>query len=402
MPGDTLTVQGARSRRGLIILLGMMSALGPLTTDMYLPALPQISSDFATSDAAVQTTLTGSLLGMALGQLALSPISDGLGRRRPLIAGLGIHVVFSVLSATAPGIGALITFRALQGAGSAAAPAIALAIVRDISVGREASVRYSGIMFVSLAAPIVAPLLGSGLLLWTDWHGIFLIQAAMSAALVIAGLFMLPETQPIRRAIHPGRLVGGLKSVASDRVFAGSALSQAAMMAASFCYISGLSFVAQDWYGLSEQSYGLILSGGAVVMLGMNRLSPLLLRRLGPHQVALTGLAGALASAAAMMAAAPTVGLIGVAICSSLCIGFQQLITPNNRAMGMARHPLNAGIAAALMGASAQAAAGIASPLMGIIGVDNGFHMALCMFSFYGLSMIASTFVIGLRRTHLD
>lgn len=398
MSQSTLPTQRTHSRRSLIILLGLMSALGPLTMDMYLPALPQITRDFHTSDAAVQTTLSGSLIGMALGQLILSPISDALGRRRPLIAGLCIHAIFSVLSATAPSVGALIVFRALQGAGSAAAPAIALAIVRDISIGREASVRYSGIMFVSLAAPIIAPLIGSGLLLLTDWHGIFLIQAGMSVALVAAGVFALPETHAERHPIHHTRMLGGLKSVVSDRVFVGSALSQATMMAASFCYISGMSFVAQDWYGVSQQSYGLILSGGAVVMIFMNRLSPLLLRRFTPHRVALIGLTGALTSSVLMMIAAPTVGLAGVAAFSWLCIGFQQLIIPNNRAMGLARHPVHAGIAAALMGASAQGAASISSPLMGIMGVDNGSTMALGMFSFYCLSMLASTLVIGVRK----
>ncbi|GAB3567881.1 multidrug effflux MFS transporter [Spelaeicoccus albus] len=397
-----VSAQQKGSHRGLIVLLGLMSALGPMTVDMYLPALPQITHDFATSEAAVQTTLTGSLLGMAAGQLVLSPITDALGRRWPLIAGLGIHVVFSVLSALAPGIGTLIIFRALQGAGSAAAPAIAVAIIRDISTGREASIRYSAIMFVSMVAPIVAPLIGSGLLLWTDWHGIFLVQAAMSMALAVTALFALPETQPHRQSIRQAKLATGLKIVTADRVFVGSALSQAAMMAASFCYISGLSFVAQDWYGVSEQSYGLILTGGAVVMLFMNRLGPLLIRRFSSHRVALIGLAGALTSSCLMMIAAPTVGLAGVAAFSWLCIGFQQLVTPNNRTMGLARHPSNAGIAAALMGASALSAAAISSPLMGLMGVDNGFMMALGMFSFYGLSLIASTVIIGFRHEHVE
>lgn len=132
---DTATAKQADSHRGLIVLLGIMCALGPMTVDMYLPAMPQIARDFATSEAAVQTTLTGSLLGMAVGMLLLGPLSDAVGRRWPLIVGLGMHAVFSVLSALAPNIGSLIAFRALQGAGSAAAPAIAVAIVRDISRG---------------------------------------------------------------------------------------------------------------------------------------------------------------------------------------------------------------------------------------------------------------------------
>ncbi|GAB3031857.1 multidrug effflux MFS transporter [Parafrigoribacterium mesophilum] len=387
-----------QSHRGLIVLLGIMCSLGPMTVDMYLPAMPQIARDFATSEAAVQTTLTGSLLGMAVGMLLLGPLSDAVGRRWPLIAGLSVHAVFSVLSALAPDIGSLIVFRALQGAGSAAAPAIAVAIVRDISAGRSSSVRYSSILLIATGAPIVAPLIGSGMLLWTDWHGIFIVQGIMSAALVLTAIFALPETQPIRRSLRETNFVIGLKSVVRDSVFVGSALSQSAMMAASFCYISGLSFVAQDWYGASQQMYGLILSGGAVTMLFMNRLSPLLLVRFTPHKVALVGLAGAMTSAALMMIAAPTIGLAGVAAFSWLCIGFQQLVTPNNQAMGLRDHPAHAGVASALMGAASLTAAAIASPLIGLVGVDNGFTMAAGMFCFYGLSVIASTLVIGMRK----
>jgi MFS transporter, DHA1 family, multidrug resistance protein len=395
---DTAHPNQTDTHRGLIVLLGIMCALGPMTVDMYLPAMPQIARDFATSEAAVQTTLTGSLLGMAVGMLLFGPLSDALGRRWPLVVGLSVHALFSLLSALAPGIGSLIVFRALQGVGSAAAPAIAVAIVRDISAGRSSSVRYSSILLIATGAPIVAPLIGSAMLLWTDWHGIFIVQGMMSTALVITAIFALPETQPIRRPIRETNYVIALKFVVRDRVFVGSALSQSAMMAASFCYISGLSFVAQNWYGASQQVYGLILSGGAITMLFMNRLSPLLLRRYSPHKVALVGLTGAITSASLMMIAAPTIGLPGVAAFSWLCIGFQQLVTPNNQAMGLRDHPAHAGVASALMGAASLTAAAIASPLIGLVGVDNGFKMALGMFSFYGLSVIASTLAIGMRR----
>lgn len=395
---DQSPADRAGSRRGLIILLGALSALGPMTVDMYLPALPQITTDFATSEAAVQVTLTGSLVGMALGQLILGPISDALGRRTPLLIGLAMHVVFSVLSALAPTIGLLILFRALQGAGSAAAPAIAVAVVRDIYSGRTASVRYSTILLISTGAPIVAPLIGSALLLYTNWHGIFIVQGVMSLALVAIAFFLLPETQPTRKPIREARFFQGARSVMRDRVFVGSALSQAAMMAASFCYISGLSFVAQDWYGVSEQVFGLILAGGAVTMMLMNRISPWLLNHRTPHRVAVIGLGGALATSAVMMVAAPTTGLIGVTLTSWICIGFQQLVTPNNQAMGLQRHSEYAGVASAIIGAASMLGAAISAPLLGLLGTDNGFNMGLLMFGFYLLSLIASTIVIGRPR----
>lgn len=392
--GTTAATTGGR---GLIVLLGVMAAIGPMTVDMYLPALPQITRDFATSETVVQFTLTGSLIGMAIGQLFFGPISDAVGRRMPLIVGLGTHLVFSVLSATAGDIGSLIVFRTLQVVGSAAAPTIAIAIVRDVSSGRSASVRYSTIMLVSMAAPVVAPLLGSAILLTASWHAIFLAQAVLSAALIVLGIFALRETQSIRRPLLHTDLLIGARAVVRDRVFVGSALSQAAMMAASFCYISGLSFVAQSWYGVSEQSYGLILAGGAVVMMLMNRVSPLLLYRLTPHRVALVGLAGALTSAVLMMIAAPVFGLAGVAICSWLCIGFQQLVTPNNQAMALEAHGPYAGVASAFIGAASLLAAAVAAPVMGLLGVDNGLMMAVGMGSFYLLSLIASVAIIGRR-----
>jgi len=386
------------SHRGLIILLGAMSALGPMTVDMYLPALPQIVRDLATNETAVQATLTGSLLGMALGQLLMGPISDSIGRRRSILIGLGIHVVFSVFSALAPGVGTLILFRALQGLGSAAAVSVAIAIVRDISTGRAASIRYSMMMFISTAAPIVAPMIGSAVLIWADWHGVFLVQGAMSLVLVVVTFFVLPETAGHRRPLFSQNPLAGFTTVVRDRVFVGSALSQSLMMAASFCYIAGLSFVAQDWYGVSEQAYGLILSGGAVVMLFMNRISPWLLRRHTPHRVSLIGLAGALLSAGFMMLSAFTVGLAGVAVTSWICIGFQQLITPNNQAMALSKHGAHAGVAAAIVGAASSAAAAGAAPFMGMLGVDGGFKMGASMFGFYLLSALASTLITGFRH----
>lgn len=387
-----------RSHRGLIILLGTMAALGPMTTDMYLPALPQITRDLVTSEAAVQVTLTGSLLGMGFGALMFGIISDAKGRRNPLIIGLVIHVVFSIASAFAGSVGWLIVFRTLQGVGSAAAPSIAMAIVRDISVGRAASVRYSLIMLVSTGAPIVAPLIGSLILLGTDWHGIFIAQGIMSAILVVLGWFVLPETLAERRSLRESRVFAGASALFRDRVFVGVSLSQLAMMAASFCYISGLSFVAQEWYGVSQQTYGVLLAIGAVVMMLMNPLSPLLLRRFMPHRVQIIGLCGALVSSALIMVTAPLLGLVGVTIFAWLCIGFQQLITPNNQAMGLFFHAPRAGLASAIIGASGTVGAALSPPLLGLAGVDNGFNMGFGMFAFYVLSLAASVFIIGFKH----
>ncbi|WP_437583247.1 multidrug effflux MFS transporter [Paramicrobacterium sp. CJ85] len=391
----------AGRQRGLIVLLGVMAALGPMTVDMYLPALPEITREFETNEATIQITLTGSLLGMGVGSLLFGLLSDARGRRIPLIIGLSVHVIFSVASAFAGNVILLIIFRTLQGVGSAAAPSIAMAIVRDISHGRAASVRYSMIMMVSMSAPIVAPLIGSLILLGTDWHGIFIAQGIMSALLVVLGVLFLPETRPERVPLRESRMFAGAAALFSDRMFVGAALSQMAMMAASFCYISGLSFVAQDWYGVSEQVYGAILAVGAVVMLMMNPLSPLLLRRFMPHKVQIIGLVGAMTSAALIMVSAGSLGLVGVTIFAWLCIGFQQLVIPNNQAMGLFNHAPRAGLAAAMIGTAGTIGAAVSAPLLGLAGTDNGFSMGFGMFAFYIVSLAASVFIIGFKNDDL-
>ncbi|WP_166979435.1 multidrug effflux MFS transporter [Paramicrobacterium fandaimingii] len=393
--------ESPKRQRGLIVLLGVMAALGPMTVDMYLPALPEITREFGTNEATIQLTLTGSLLGMGVGSLLFGLLSDARGRRMPLIIGLSVHVLFSVASAFAGNVILLIIFRTLQGVGSAAAPSIAMAIVRDISHGRAASVRYSMIMMVSMSAPIVAPLIGSLILLGTDWHGIFIAQGVMSAVLVVLGLLFLPETRPERVPLRESRVFAGAAALFSDRMFVGAALSQMAMMAASFCYISGLSFVAQDWYGVSEQVYGVILAVGAVVMLFMNPLSPLLLRRFMPHKVQIIGLVGALTSATLIMVSAGSLGLVGVTIFAWLCIGFQQLVIPNNQAMGLWDHAPRAGLAAAMIGTAGTIGAAVSAPLLGLAGTDNGFSMGFGMFAFYAVSLAASVFIIGFKNDDL-
>ncbi|MCW4459881.1 multidrug effflux MFS transporter [Microbacterium sp. MPKO10] len=399
--GGSAAARPGPRQRGLIVLLGVMAALGPMTVDMYLPALPEITREFDTTEATIQITLTGSLLGMGAGSLLFGMLSDARGRRIPLIIGLSMHVVFSIASAFAGNVVLLIVFRTLQGVGSAAAPSIAMAIVRDISHGRAASVRYSLIMMVSMSAPIVAPLIGSLILLGTDWHGIFIAQGAMSALLVVLGVLFLPETKPERVPFRASRMFAGAASLFTDRMFVGAALSQLAMMAASFCYISGLSFVAQDWYGVSQQVYGAILAVGAVVMLMMNPLSPLLLRRFMPHKVQIIGLIGALTSSALIMVASGWLGLPGVTAFAWLCIGFQQLVIPNNQAMGLFNHAPRAGLAAALIATSGTIGAALSAPLLGLAGTDNGFSMGFGMFAFYAVSLAASVFIIGFKNDDL-
>src|SRR4051812_38611735 len=155
------------------LTLGAFVALGPLTIDMYLPALPTITDEFATTSATVQLTLTGTLLGLALGQLVVGPFSDAVGRRVPLLVGTGAHLLASLMSVAAPNVAVLGGLRVLQGLGAAAGAVIAMAIVRDLYTGRAAATLLSRLILVMGAAPVIAPTLGGWLLTFTSWRGVF-------------------------------------------------------------------------------------------------------------------------------------------------------------------------------------------------------------------------------------
>jgi len=189
-----------RGRLRLVLVLGALIALGPLTIDMYLPALPRIVDDLQTTSAAVQLTLTGTLVGLALGQLLVGPLSDTFGRRRPLIVGVGVHVLASLLVLVAPNVTVLGGLRVLQGVGAAAASVVTMAIVRDLFVGRAAATLFSRLMLVLGVAPVLAPTIGGEVLRFTSWRGVFVVLAVLGVMLVVVAALAVPETlPPVRR-----------------------------------------------------------------------------------------------------------------------------------------------------------------------------------------------------------
>ena len=188
-PGQTLErtpgeLMSTRQRVKLVLVLGALIAVGPLTIDMYLPSLPAITADLSATAAQVQLTLTGTLLGLALGQLVIGPLSDAFGRRIPLLSGIAVHVLASVLCVIAPNLAVLGTLRVLQGLGAAAAAVVAMAVVRDLFNGMAAATLISRLMLVMGAAPILAPTLGSITLNWTSWRGVFVVLALIGVGII--------------------------------------------------------------------------------------------------------------------------------------------------------------------------------------------------------------------------
>jgi MFS transporter, DHA1 family, multidrug resistance protein len=376
-PGERMS---ARQRLNLVLVLGFLIALGPLTIDMYLPALPTITDDLQTTAAAVQLTLTGTLAGLALGQLLIGPVSDAVGRRVPLLFGVGVHVLASVFCVVAPNLATLGTLRVLQGLGAAAAAVVATAIVRDLFTGLAAAKLFSRLMLVMGAAPILAPTLGGIVLGWTSWRGVFVVLAVLGVAILTVTALALPETLPAERRRNGGVLgtVRDYGRLFTDRTYIGLIVVAGLSMAALFAYVAGSSFVFQEQYGLSEQQFGFVFGAGAVGLITATQLNVRLLRRWTPSQILMSALGfGALAGLVLLLFAATGFGgIVGVLVPLWLVLAAAGLAFPNAPALALSRHGEAAGTAAALLGAVQFGVGALAAPLVGVLGT-GAVSMAL-------------------------
>ncbi|MET8280189.1 Bcr/CflA family efflux MFS transporter [Micromonospora sp. NPDC005174] len=372
LPGDLMT---NRQRMQLVLVLGALIAIGPLTIDMYLPALPAITTGLQTTETAVQLTLTGTLLGLALGQLLIGPVSDVVGRRLPLLAGLAAHIVASVLCVFAPNIAVLGVLRVLQGLGVAAATVVATAVVRDLFSGASFARIFSRLMLVMGLAPVLAPTLGSGLLRWTEWRGVFAALAVLGAALIVVAALKLPETLDVSRRRHGGvaATLRDYRGLINDRAFVGLVLVAGLAMASLFAYVAGSSFVLQDQYGLDEQQFGLAFGAGAVGLIGATQFNVRLLRRYTPQQILVGALVmGTAAGLLLVLFAATGFGGLGTLLASLwLVLAAAGLALPNAPALAMSRHSEAAGTAAALLGAVQFGVGALSAPLAGLFGTGS-------------------------------
>jgi len=368
-----LEVAAAPSRRRVVLVLGALIALGPATIDMYLPALPTLGNDLSATPAQVQLTLTGTLVGLGLGQLVLGPVSDAVGRRLPVLVGTAVHVLASLLCIVAPNVGVLGGLRLLQGLSAAAASVVATAVVRDLYSGNAAAVVLSRLMLVLGVAPVLAPTVGGELLRLTDWRGVFGALAVLGALLLLMAARALPETLPPSRR-RTGGVAGtarAYRALLRDRSYVGLVLVAGSAMAALFAYVSGSAFVLQEQYGLDEQQFGLAFGAGALFLIGATQLNVRLLDHTGPAQV-MTGalVAGVLASGVLLAIAATGGGLVPLLAALWAVLAAVGLVMPNAPALALSRHAHVAGTAAALLGAVQFGVGAVAAPLVGLLGTD--------------------------------
>jgi DHA1 family bicyclomycin/chloramphenicol resistance-like MFS transporter len=395
---------GALRRTGLLVtlILGGLTATPPLSMDMYLPALPEVTRSLHAPAATVQLTLTACLAGMAFGQLVVGPMSDKWGRRRPLIVGLVVYVVATALCALAPNVELLVAFRLAQGLAGAAGIVIARAVVRDLYDGMAMARFFSTLMLISGVAPVVAPLIGGQILRTTDWRGVFVLLTAVGIALTALVWTKIPETlEPAQR--HGGGVgdaLRAMRALVADRVFTGYTLAGGFAFAALFAYISASPFVIQEIYGASPQTFSLLFGINSVGLVIVGQINgKILVGRVGLDKVLATGLTLITLAATALLLLTTGVfgkaGLVPVAVALFVLMSAMGLALPNTQALALMRVRHAAGSASALLGTTSFLIGAIASPLVGIAGEHTAVPMAVVQLA---AVLVAIAFFVGLCR----
>ncbi|MFG2548554.1 multidrug effflux MFS transporter [Streptomyces sp. NPDC048581] len=391
-------------RTGLLVtlILGGLTATPPLAMDMYLPALPEVTRSLHAPAATVQLTLTACLAGMALGQLVVGPMSDRWGRRRPLLAGLVVYVVATVLCALAPTVEVLVAFRLTQGLAGAAAIVIARAVVRDLYDGVAMARFFSTLMLIGGVAPIVAPLIGGQILRVTDWRGVFVVLTVVGALLAGLVWWKLPETLPEaeRQRGGVGEALRAMRGLLADGAFAGYTLAGGFAFAALFAYISASPFVIQEIYGASPQTFSLLFGINSVGLVVVGQINgKVLVGRVSLDRVLGAGLAIVILAATALLLMSlgvfGEVGLLPVAAALFVLMSAMGITLPNTQALALLRTKHNAGSASALLGTSSFLIGAIASPLVGVAGEDTAVPMAVVQLA---AALVALACFMGMCR----
>ena len=370
-PNAVVAAGVARQRGiGLLIILGALGALAPLSIDMYLPALPALGREFGAGASQIQLTLSAFLFGLALGQMVAGPLSDSLGRRRPLLIGLMAYAAASLACVVAPSVPVLVALRFVQGATGAAGVVIARAIVRDLYSGVAAARYFSLLMLVSGLAPILAPIFGAQVLRFTTWHGVFVILAILGVLLVLAVATMLRETlaPPDRHSGGIGATFRAFGRLLADRSFVGYALAGGLAFAAMFAYISGSPFVLQGIYGVSPQTFSLMFGLNAFGLITMSQVNGRLVGRLAPRRLLLMGLTSQTIGGLLLLAgvAAGDIGLVGVLPALFIVVASLGFVGPNATSLALTNHPRSAGSASGLLGVLQFAIGALVAPLVGL------------------------------------
>lgn len=401
------TPVGRAQRLKFILILGALSAFGPLSIDMYLPALPTLAQNLDTTQSLAQLSLTACLLGLALGQLIAGPLSDIRGRRGPLIVALVLYTLASLACAFAPSVWILIVLRLIQGAAGAAGIVISRAVVRDLYAGTELTKFFTMLMLVNGLAPILAPIFGGAILNYVSWRGVFSVLCAIGALMLIAVVLALPETLERERRSSGGLgdTLGTFGQLLRSRAFVGYALSQAFVTAAMFAYISGSPFVIQDLFGVSPQGYSLFFAVNGLGIVLLSQITGRLVHRTGESKLLVTGLLIAFCAGISLTVVTWLGGgLWAIAPLLFLVVASVGMVASTTTSLAMqSQEPHTAGSASALIGLMPLLLGAAASPLVGLGSGQTAFPMGLVIGIAELLALMSYTLlVLPTRRIALN
>ncbi len=386
----------------LILILGLLSALGPFSIDMYLPGFPTIAADLNTSVDQVSYSLSSFFIGICIGQLICGPLLDRFGRKKPLYVGLLIYVIASLGCALATSVEVLIGLRFLQALGGCVCMVAPGAIVRDSFPAKENAKVFSLLILILGVSPIIAPTVGSFVIAGLGWHAVFILLAIIAALLLILVIFLLPESkQPDRSmSLRPKPIITNFLFVLKQPQFFTYAFSGAVAAAGLFAYLAGSPFVFMNIYKVTEQQYGWIFGLVAAGLITCSQLNNVMLRKYDSSQIIKTvlfvqttiGLVLFLGSYLDWLNIYTTIGLIFLFLS---CQGFS---FPNSSALSLAPFTREAGSASALMGALQMGFGALASAFVGLINNGTTLPMTGVMAGCALLGLI----ILSLGRKRLD
>ncbi len=395
-------IKNKAHRVRIALILGFLAAIGPLSIDMYLPSLPSITKELGTTTSLAQLSLTACLLGIALGQVFVGPISDVKGRRKPLLVAIIIYGLASVLCALSNSIWMFIIMRFVQGASGSAGIVISRAIVRDLYSGPAMTKFFSLLMLVTGVAPILAPISGGQILNFTTWRGVFIVLFVISLLMLVAIVFVLPETLPKKE-----RSTGGVKSTLGtygklfkDRTFMGYALTQGLVFASLFAYISASPFVIQDIYGASPQLYSLFFGVNGLGIIISTQIVGRIVGRIDTSKILLFGLClSAFSGLALLTFILLGVGLPFILVSLFFIVSSMGIVATTCFSLAMQNHKKSAGSSSALLGLTQFILGGSVAPLVGIAGSSSAVPMGIVVSACSLGAMLCYLLLVKLKKT---
>ncbi|WP_435104181.1 Bcr/CflA family multidrug efflux MFS transporter [Arhodomonas sp. AD133] len=392
-----MTRNGLAGGAGLIAILGMLTAFGPMSIDLYLPGLPAMADELGVSSAAAQQSLSLFFIGLAAGQLVYGPFSDRYGRRPVLVVSILLYLVSSIMCVIAPTLPVLLGGRFLQGLGAAAGPVVARAVIRDVYHGSRAARMLSFVILVMAVAPLVAPLLGGQIVATLGWRGIFAALAGFSVLCLAVVGFALGETNPAQR--RSGQRLGPLftayATLLRDREALAFLTAGGMAFGALFAYVSSSSFIYIQVYGVSPEAFGGYFALNVMGLVTANVVNGQLVERFGYRRLLRIGATVTLLGSLVLAVTTTTGfgGLAGLAVPLFFAVGNVGLVGANTVTGLLDGYPDNAGGASALFGFFQFGIGALAGALVGVVNISPAVDMAVIMSGCAAVSFTASRYL---------